>query len=142
MKKLLLPSHQSSPSDKRDILVHEQKLLNYLATPHPPDFQFCPPSICRARATSLFSSFGTGGEVFSMILEALSGDLCDFKSSRSSRPPSEVELAGMFGQLLIGLEYCHRNRVVHRDIKVGGPVPSGPVPSGRRTRAIGKIIVG
>ena len=33
----------------------------------------------------------TGGEVFSMILEALPGDLCDFKSSRSSRPPSEVQ---------------------------------------------------
>ena len=54
-----------------------------------------------------------------MILEALvGGDLHDFKLSRGNRPPSETELAGIFDQLLAGLDYCHRNRVVHRDIKV------------------------
>jgi len=51
-----------------------------------------------------------------LIFEYAEQDLKDYLS-KLDKPPHIEEVKRLIYQLLTGLEFCHRNNVIHRDLK-------------------------
>ena len=60
-------------------------------------------------------SIETNNRVYLIMEHASKGDLLD--AIRSKKIIKEKQAAIWFGQLIEGLEYCHKKGVVHRDLK-------------------------
>ncbi len=66
---------------------------------------------------SLLSSFHTSSEYYHVLELCAAGPLSRYLMSRATRRLTESEARGVLRQLIDGLLYLGRQRVIHRDIK-------------------------
>lgn len=66
----------------------------------------------------LFETIDTSKQLF-LVMEMVKGkSLYSYVHSKQNRKVEEQECMKLFGQIVSGIEYCHKNNVIHRDIKM------------------------
>ncbi len=74
--------------------------------------------LTHANIVQLYETIDTTKQLF-LVMELVKGrSLYSYIRSRQSRKLEEPECMRIFRQVVAGIEYCHKNNVVHRDIKM------------------------